>query len=757
MAPHRFRGQTRVLTAVTGTAERLDPTSRLRRRAPGWLGPDTLGTILVLGGAGLAIVTQVRANPFDPMTGHVTFLGHALAAVMLLAGVAVASDGALSPWPARRRSAVAGSLTVGDLALRAVEARTLTRARPIRMQVLGASAILGAATFLLCGGNRFTLLNVTVWALSVATFLVATWQRGEPGPGTGYRSRLARLSDLPGALGLVTGRRSDGAPGLGRLAIPWSLVVACVLCVAGTAVLFWRIGDIPREMTSDHAEKLLDAQDVLDGTYRIFFLRNTGREALQFYLIAAMAPLAGVTYLTMKLGTSLVAAFTLPFTYALGRTMGGIPVGLAALAFEVCMRWLLQVARVGLRFPFPPAFASAIAYLTMRAIRDRKRNDFLLLGLVIGVAQHTYTALRLFPIGVAACLSVAYLLDRRATDREEPARRLLVDSALMTSVAFLVFMPLARFAVEDPQAFLFRGMSRLASDRIDEVPANAFVTLATNFREALLFFNWTGDTVWVNSIPRLPVLDPVSGGLLVVGVAWCAYRLAVHHEARYGYLAILAVTGMLPSVLSIAYPGENPSTVRMGGVIPIVAVVIALGLIVPARRLGKWLGIDEDPSARMRNATSVLVVATFACGLVAWAWSLNARTYFVDYPRQHALSSQHASRFGDAVRAFVAMGGQREDVYIFPGAHWVDWRLVAIEGGDVLWQPIIETVAAVLAHDGSPRRRLYLIHPEDHALISQLSRWYPTGTVLAPGFPETGGMPLFVSIDVPGGSVARQS
>ena len=52
--------------------------------------------------------------------------------------------------------------------------------------------------------------------------------------------------------------------------------------------MYFRFADlatVPAEMVSDHAEKLLDVVDILNGNYSIFFPRNTGREALQFYLI----------------------------------------------------------------------------------------------------------------------------------------------------------------------------------------------------------------------------------------------------------------------------------------------------------------------------------------------------------------------------------------------------------------------------------------------------------------------------------------
>jgi hypothetical protein len=168
-----------------------------------------------------------------------------------------------------------------------------------------------------------------------------------------------------------------------------------------------------------------------------------------------------------------------------------------------------------------------------------------------------------------------------------------------------------------------------------------------------------------------------------------------------------------------------------------------------------WLGVDTDPAARVRTGASVLVTGVFACGLIVWSWTINAKAYFVDYPIQHAAASQHASRFGDVVRGFIASGGRRDNVHILPGPHWVDWRLVAIEGGDVRWQPIVEKVSDIPAHDVAGMRRLYFVHPEDRASLDQLRRWYPTATVFSPGFPETSGSPIFVGFDIPESTVAR--
>ncbi|MGH2366567.1 MAG: glycosyltransferase family 39 protein [Chloroflexota bacterium] len=528
------------------------------------------------------------------------------------------------------------------------------------------------------------------------------------------------------------------------LQVPWTGVALAAILVFGVGMLYYRLADVPREMTSDHAEKLLDVRDVLDGQHRIFFPRNTGREAMQFYLIAVMTPLAGLSYLTMKLGTALVAAFTLPFTFLLTRVFFGTGLALLATAILAMTRWLWQVARVGLRFPFPPAFGAAIIYFLLKAIRDRRRNDFLLCGLALGLAQHTYTSLRLAPLAVVACIGIALLVD--VWRREPPGRvhRLIGDSVLLFAISGLVFMPLARYAVDDPDSFLFRGMTRLASDNLSEPPPNLLAVFLGNVKNAFLMFNWRGDVVWVNTIPGERMLDPISGALFVLGSVYALYRIVRHRELPYVYLFVLLFVGLLPSIMSLAYPGENPSTVRSGMAIPVVVVFVALPAMLLARRLGAWIGGREGQVAA-GLALAALLIAVFR---------INFDQYFRIYPRQHAMASQHTAEVARVVNGFIAMGGRREDVYILPGAHWFDTRLVAIQAGNIRWQPLLPNVEDARKQDGVPRERLYLVHPDDTASLDKLARWYPAAIRHVHTLEDTGGRPWFVTVQVPPGATA---
>ena len=250
-----------------------------------------------------------------------------------------------------------------------------------------------------------------------------------------------------------------------HLRFPWKLsfsawtllVIACVALV----VFFrtYRLTQVPPEMVSDHAEKLLDVWDVLHGQPSIFFPRNTGREAIQMYLTAGIIQLfhTGYTFLSLKLGTILAGLLTLPYIYLLGKELANRRVGLFALLFAGIGYWPNVISRVGLRFPLYPLFVAPTLFYLIRGLRTSNRNDFILAGLFLGIGLHGYTPIRILPILVVVAVGL-FLLHPQAK-----GKRLQVVSGLLVLVliSLIVFLPLLRFSLEFPTLFDFRAFSRL--------------------------------------------------------------------------------------------------------------------------------------------------------------------------------------------------------------------------------------------------------------------------------------------------------
>ena len=90
-------------------------------------------------------------------------------------------------------------------------------------------------------------------------------------------------------------------------------------------------------------------------------------------------------------------------------------------------------------------------------------------------------------------------------------------------------------------------------------------------------------------------------------------------------MAILSgIILLLPSILSLAFPGENPSVVRTAGAIPVVAVLVGLGLYVVTRaakelggtRWGVWLAVPL--LALILTATTRHQLPALFCGLLSF-------------------------------------------------------------------------------------------------------------------------------------------
>jgi hypothetical protein len=226
------------------------------------------------------------------------------------------------------------------------EAETRTP-EPIKLRIVAflVSLPLIMLAFLAFGDNRFTSLNLALWILAFICLIWSLWQ-GFPSLSDiwqGFRAglRLPRNVTISG----------------------WTLLVlACVLMVIFLRV--YRMNEVPPEMVSDQAEKLLDVNDVLNGQWSIFFPRNTGREPFQFYLTGAISQLfdTGISFTSLKIGTILLGLITLPYIYLLGKEVGNQRAGLFAATFAGISYWGNVVSRIGLRFALYPVFVAPTLY-----------------------------------------------------------------------------------------------------------------------------------------------------------------------------------------------------------------------------------------------------------------------------------------------------------------------------------------------------------------------------------------------------------
>lgn len=508
------------------------------------------------------------------------------------------------------------------------------------------SVFLAAAAFAFLGDNLFTTTNVLVWIAAIITFLFAFWiKRG---------GSFSLFGNLGGIF----------QNGFTIKISTWTL-----LLVAATALVFffrfYQTASVPPEPFSDQAEKIFDVYDITQGQTRIFFPRNTGREAFQMYwtLLVANVFGTGLSFLSLKLGTALLGFLTLPYIYLLGREIGGARVGLIALVLVGIAYWPNVISRIGLRFPLYPLFAAPTLLYLLRGLRTRNRNDFLLSGLFLGIGLHGYSPMRIVPLVVIAAFAIYWLHAQSKTAR----RDLPIWLAMLALVALVAFLPLLRYWVEHPAEFGFRAFSRLGGTE-QALTAPAYEIFASNVWNGLKMFNFDDGEIWVHSIPHRPALDVVSGALFVFGVALLLVRYNRHRHWLDLFLLVSIPLLQLPSTLSLAFPGENPALNRASGAYIPVFIISALALDGLLTSFGR---------GKMRN----VLVAGVACLLLYWSASQNYNLVFNTFYNSFRQGAWNTSDMGRVIKEFEQTYGRTDTVWVVPYPHWVDTRLPAVWAG----------------------------------------------------------------------------
>jgi hypothetical protein len=549
--------------------------------------------------------------------------------------------------------------------------------------------------------NLFTWYNLLVWLLMIGLFVEALWLRRAGGPSLG--SRLQKF--------------------LSQRTWQFSINRWLLLLLAATAVVaFFRIYHLqqtPAEPFSDHAEKILDVYDVSQGQTHIFFPRNTGREAIQMYWTLLMSWIfgTGLTFLSLKIGTVLIGLFTLPYVYLLGKEVGGPRVGLLAFFLTGVGYWPNTISRIGLRFPLYPMFVAPMMLYLIRGLRTRNRNDFILSGIFLGIGLHGYSPFRIVPFLVVVAF-ILYVLHARTRAARQDALLWLVIVGL---TALLVFLPLLRYATENPELFSYRALTRLGSAE-QPLPAPWPVIFTSNAWNAVRMFNWNDGVIWVHSVPMRPALDIVTGALFLIGVVLMMLR----YLRKRNWLDLLLLVSIpileLPSILSLAFPGENPSLNRTAGAIVPVFLIAALALDGLIRTMA------------VGNRTRIWAYALTGL-LLVWSSTQNYDLVFHQFDQNFRNNAWNTSDMGALIEQFGAAYGETDTVWIVPFPFWVDTRLPGIYAGIpnrdfVMWPDQLPGSVRV------PGPKLFMVKANlqdpsqnDQESLDVLKQLYPQGSL----------------------------
>ncbi len=376
----------------------------------------------------------------------------------------------------------------------------------------------------------------------------------------------------------------------------WHAGLAIISTIAILATRLVALDRLPGEMYGDIAIVYEYVAAIRARQWPTYFVLSAG--PLYHYLITPIVALVGFDFLGLKVASVSVSLAVLAGLFALGWELVGAELGLLAVFVGGVSSWLLIFSRLGNSQILVPGLTTAAVYLCSRVVRRGLMHDALLCGVVATLGLYVYPQSFVLP-PVIFMLLLWYCLTHQGVSR----RHLLT----FVGASIVCAVPFVRIVVHDPHNFFSGYIGSKLSPQ-----TNAGATFLTNTWHSLLALHLLGDSNFRSNPASLPELDPLSGLLFFIGLAFWL-RPARRHLSPLLLVPLLLL--QLPSILVLGQPQEVPSASRLLGIAPFAYLLVASGIWWPLNALRRYV---------WQSRAAVLVVLLLILGL-------NGYRYFVVY------------------------------------------------------------------------------------------------------------------------------
>jgi hypothetical protein len=443
-----------------------------------------------------------------------------------------------------------------------------------------------------------------------------------------------------------------------------------VLLLMALVVRAFDLEHIPVNLGGDEGTWGMEALAVVgQGLANPFATRWFAFPSMSFVARGLSMRLFGDTIAGLRMLSALIGTASVLTTFVLTRELWGRRVAWLAAIGLTFGHFHMHFSRLAVNNIADSLFSTLALYLLVRGLRSRRAIHFALAGAVLGLGWYGYFGARL--IGVIAAL---YLAWRGAVEHRFVARygRLLM---VLFGAALVVAVPLIFHYTMYPWDFA-AGLNRVSIfssgwlAREQEVTRRSVTSLLLQQSwKSVSAFHYTLDpTFWYHA--SIPLLDIVSGILLVLGLVW-----AVAHR-RWPANGLLLLWFWLAVLLGWVLTENPPSSQRLVIVAPALAILVGLGL--------NWLvglarGMIND-ERRLWNGVVAMILVAMAVH--------NLHYYFVIYTPTRVYGNPTAEVATELGRTLA----QQDDDYVVyfyapPVMYWDigNLRFMArgIEGMDV--------------------------------------------------------------------------
>ncbi|HLH73768.1 MAG TPA: PA14 domain-containing protein [Chloroflexota bacterium] len=398
------------------------------------------------------------------------------------------------------------------------------------------------------------------------------------------------------------------------------------LAVVMLVALFFRayaINILPQGLWFDEAQQGLAAERILsDPGFRPIWLTGISpTAALRLYWEALSFLIFGPSIFSIRILSITIGLVGVFGAYLLARELFGWRVGLAAAALLAVSPWHVNFSRMNLDGIWAVTYDALAVYFLVKALRTQRYFNYVLAGVFLGLAANSYYTSYFLAIVIAL-----YLLFRLVTEGAAFLKASLTGLALFTLALLITASPLIQFAILHPSEY----GSRIGQVSIlgEAQRTHNFQPLEQNVVKHVLMFNYQGDSNGRHNLSSWPELDPISGGLFVLGLV---ISLRFWRRSNFMLLLLAIVILLSGGILSVDF--EAPQSLRTIDDSLYAAILAALPIGFLWTRLAELgLGVVRVPIGK-------LGVARFTIGSLASIVLLAVVTR-MDYIRYFEIQAQ---------------------------------------------------------------------------------------------------------------------
>lgn len=399
--------------------------------------------------------------------------------------------------------------------------------------------------------------------------------------------------------------------------LSYALAVVFLLLAA-----FLRMRDLTRLPPGLHQEEITDirvAETARQGSIEVFYdLGNgEGRESAYHILLAAVTSVVGRGFISYQMFSVWVGLITLALVYALATRLFGPLAGLASLALLTVNMWTILLGREISRESLLPLLITGVLLSLARIFSVYHRDSagqpsttpFAALGFLLGLGFYIHPAH--FLIVLASMIFIFYMVVTRRT----MSRRRLGYLGFALLVMIIVAMP---YLISSIRLFHLSGAARVFGNYniIQNPPWKAFGDSVSG-----LFF--LGDKNPIRNLPTRPLVDLVSGVLLLAGVL---VMLRNARRRRFALPLIFTVALLPVAFLTL----DSPNFLALTSLLPLIALFFGLGVSTLYASLSHL-------NARRLMAAALLALLGFN---LVWL----GRDFYQIWPRQEAVAAVYHNR-----------------------------------------------------------------------------------------------------------------